>query len=58
MNSPFTKLIIDDQVSKEMIEACEDLGTEKIVDFANSIYNSCVIPSQMKGSTFVTIPKK
>ena len=48
----------NDKISKEMIEACEDLGTEKIVDLANNIYNSCVIPSQMKESVFITIPKK
>ena len=48
----------NDKISKEMIEACEDLGTEKIVDLANTIYNSGVIPSQMKESVFITIPKK
>ena len=48
----------NDKISKEMIEACEDLGTEKIVDLANNIFNSGVIPSQMKESVFITIPKK
>ena len=48
----------NDKISKEMIEACEDLGTEKSVDLANNIYNSGVIPSQMKESVFITIPKK
>jgi len=48
----------NDKISKEMIEACEDLGTEKILDLANSIYNSGVIPNQMKESVFITIPKK
>ena len=41
-----------------MLEACEDLGTEKILDLANIIYNSGVIPNQMKESVFTTIPKK
>ena len=48
----------NDKISKEMIEACKDLGTEKIVDIANNIYNNGVIPSQMKESVFITIPKK
>jgi len=48
----------NDKISKEMIEACEDLGTEKILDLANSIYNSGVIPNQMKESVFITSPKK
>ena len=48
----------NDKISKEVIEACEDLGTEKSVDLANNIYSSGVIPSQMKESVFITIPKK
>ena len=45
-------------ISKAMIIDCEDLGTERIVDLASSINNSCVITGQMKESVFVTIPKK
>ena len=41
-----------------MIEAFEDLGTEKILDLANSRYNNGIIPNQMKKSVFITIPKK
>ena len=44
------------KISKEMIEAYEDLGTEKILDLANSIYNNGIIPNQMKESVFITIP--
>ena len=36
------KAIGNDKMSKEMIAACEDLGTEKILDLANSVYNSGV----------------
>ena len=32
----------NDKISKEMTEACEDLGTEKIVDLANNIYIAVV----------------
>ena len=32
----------NDKISKEMIEACEDLGTEKFVDLANNIYITVV----------------
>ena len=48
----------NDKISKKMIEAFEDLGTEKIVDLANNKYNSGVIPSEMKESVCITIPKK
>ncbi|XP_069992487.1 uncharacterized protein [Penaeus vannamei] len=41
-----------------MIEACEDLGTQRILDLANKIYNSGIIPRQMKESVFITTPKK
>ena len=44
-------------ISKAVIKGCEDLGTERIVDLANSINNSFVITGQMKESV-LTIPKK
>jgi len=48
----------NDKISKEMIEACEDLGTEKILDLANSIYNSGVIPNQMKNRFLYLFQRK
>ena len=46
----------NDKISKELIEAFEDLGTEKILDFANSTYISGVMPSQMN-SPMSHLPK-
>ncbi|XP_069976490.1 uncharacterized protein [Penaeus vannamei] len=52
------KAIGNDKLSKEMIEACKDLGAEKILNPANKIYNSGIIARQRKESVFITIPKK
>ena len=46
------------KLKKEMIEACEDFGVDKICEIANCIYNTGKIQSQMKQSIFITLPKK
>ena len=46
----------NDGISKEMITACDEIGISKILSVANKIYDSGVIPYQMKQSIFV--PKK
>ena len=38
----------NDKIVKEMIEACEDFGVDKICEIANCIYITGKIPSQMK----------
>ena len=48
----------NDGIYKEMITACDEVGIDKLLSIANKIYNSGIIPEQMKQSIFVTIPKK
>ena len=48
----------NDGISKEMITAYDEIGINKILSIANKIYDSGVIPYQMKQSIFVVIPKK
>ena len=48
----------NDNITKEMIEACGDIGISKLVTIMNKIYESGYIPQQMKESIFIRIPKK
>ena len=48
----------NDNITKEMIEACGDIGISKLVTIMNKIYESGYIPQQMKESIFIKIPKK
>lgn len=47
-----------DNISKEIIEACENIRKTQIQTFINNIYNSGKIPRQMKESIFITLLKK
>jgi len=38
----------NDNITKEMIEACGDIGISKLVTIMNKIYESGYIPQQMK----------
>ena len=48
----------NDKIVKEMIEAREDFGVEKVCEIANCIYNTGKIPRQMRVSIFMTLPKR
>ena len=48
----------NDNITKEMIEACGGIGSSKMVKILNKIYESGYIPQQMKESIFIPIPKK
>ena len=48
----------NDKISKEMLACCKKIGISKICSLANKIYDSGIIPKQMKESIFIPIPKK
>ena len=52
------KTVGNDIIAKEMIEACGEIGIEKVCQLANRIYDKGVIPQRMKESIFITIPEK
>ena len=52
------KAIGNDNISKEMLQACGEIGIKKVCILANKIYESGIIPQKMKESIFITIPKK
>ena len=48
----------NDNITKEMIEACGDIGISKLVIIMNKIYESGYVHQQMKESIFKAILKK
>ena len=48
----------NDKISKEMLTRCKVIVISKICSLANKIYDSGIIPKQMKESMFIPIPKK
>ena len=48
----------NDKVSAELLIACKDISVKKLCILTNEIYNTGVIPKQMKESIFSPIPKK
>ena len=47
-----------DDISTEMLRALDDENIDVITSLCNSIYNSGVIPTDLKQSIFRTLPKK
>ena len=47
-----------DGLSTEALKALDDQNVDMITDLCNTIYNSGKIPTDLKHSVFVTIPKK
>ena len=47
-----------DEISTEMLRALDDENTDVITNLCNIIYNSGVIPTDLKQSIFRALPKK
>ena len=47
-----------DGLSTETLKALDDQNIDMLTDLCNTIYNSGIIPTDMKHSVFVTLPKK
>ena len=47
-----------DEISTEMLSALDDENLDVITNLCNIIYNSGVIPTDLKQSIFITLPKK
>ena len=47
-----------DGLSTETLKALDDQNIDIITDLYNTIYNSGIIPADLKHSVFVTLPKK
>ena len=47
-----------DEISTEMLRALDDQNIDVISNLCNIIYNSGVIPTDLKQSIFITLPKK
>ena len=47
-----------DEISTEMLRALDDQNIDVITNLFNIIYNSGVIPTDLKQSIFITLPKK
>ena len=52
------KAVGEDGVAVEMVEALGGWGSDVVMHLANNIYETGQIPTPMKLSTFITIPKK
>ena len=48
----------NDKVSAELLIACKDISVKKLCILTNKIFNTGVLPKQMKESIFIPIPKK
>ena len=44
------KAVGNDNIAKEMIEACGDIGIEKVCQLATEVYDKGIIPQRMKKS--------
>ena len=52
------KVTGSDKTSTEMLRALDDQSIDVITNLCNIIYNSGVIPTDLKQSIFITLPKK
>ena len=52
------KAIGSDEISTEMLRALDDENIDVITNLCNIMYNSGVIPTDLKQSIFITLPKK
>ena len=52
------KAIASGEISTEILRALDDQNIDVITNLCNIIYNSGVIPSDLKQSIFITLPKK
>ena len=52
------KATCSDEISTEMLRALDDQNIDVITNLCNIIYNSGVIPTDLKQSIFITLPKK
>ena len=48
----------NDNISKEMLQACGKISIKKVCLLTNNVYESGIIPQKMKEFIFITIPKK
>ena len=47
-----------DEISTEMLRALDDENIDVITNLCNIMYNSGVIPTDLKQSIFITLPKE
>ena len=47
-----------DNIPAEILKALDEANTDIITSLCNTIYNNGLIPSEMKQSVFITLPKK
>ena len=47
-----------DEISTDKLRALDDENIDVITNLCNIIYNSGVIPTDLKQSIFITLPKK
>ena len=47
-----------EEISTEMLRSLNDQSIDVIINLCNIIYNSGVIPTKLKQSIFITLPKK
>ena len=47
-----------DELSTETLKALDDQNVDMVTDLGNTRYNSGIIPTDLKHSVFVTLPKK
>ena len=52
------KATVTDELPAEALKALDEHNIEIITSFCNIIYNSGMIPTEMKHSVFITLPKK
>ena len=52
------KAIGSDEISTEILRALDDENIDVITNLCNIMYNSGVIPTDLKQSIFITLPKK
>lgn len=54
----FGKSAGNDNVTTEFLTACKEISVKKICVLTNKVYESGIIPKQMKESVFIPLPKK
>ena len=52
------KVTGSDEISTEMLRALDDQNINVITNLCDIIYNNAVIPTDLKQSIFITLPKK
>jgi len=54
----FGKAPGNDKITTELLTACEEISIKQLSSLANKIYESGVVPKQMRESVFIPLPKK